>query len=319
MDVIAAPELTAWALGAVQPIGTRHMAKAFSPTTPAEERVLSLYRERNGLLDRIFYNVEPQDQAQVVAADHDQGSIIVVDPDPVKPLQFFHDPVEFLEQSIAADVAGISLSGVGSSSIGAVGLARDVAAVKQVPVAAIVSGYGLDDVVYEGMGGWLFLRETNRLEFAAQQVTNFAATFANLPMLKTQISLMDSMGSGPDLFTLKCLLRSPRIGRLRWVVGHSKGNLLISSAISELVMEGAEEGANLAARLAEVRIVLFGALSALPPNVGRQHQIIGDMDALGWTNSRLNIVHKLVRGAMHHLNPQIPFAMPARKELALID
>jgi hypothetical protein len=79
------------------------------------------------------------------------------------------------------------------------------------------------------------------------------------------------------------------------------------------------EGADLAARLAEVRIVLFGALSALPADIGQQHQIIGNMDALGWINSRLNVDHKLVRGAMHHLNPHIPFAMPARSELALVN
>jgi hypothetical protein len=315
MNVITAAGRTAPELSVPERIATRQLAKAFSSRTPSEERALSLYRERNGLLDRLFYNVEPRDQAQVIAADHDQGSIIVVDPDPAKDLLYFHDPVEFLEKAVAADVGGLSLSGVGSSAIGAVGLARDVAAVKQVPIAAIVSGYGLDDVLYEAMGGWLCLRETNRLEFVAQQVSNFASALTPFPMAKTQISLMDSMGSGPDLFTLKCLLRSPRIRRLRWVVGHSKGNLLISSAISELLMEGAD----LAARLAEVRIVLFGALSALPADIGQQHQIIGNMDALGWINSRLNVDHKLVRGAMHHLNPHIPFAMPARSELALVN
>jgi hypothetical protein len=312
MNVITPRERTAVEFSAVKPATAGHLAKAFSPATPSEERVLSLYRERNGLLDRIFYNVEPQDQARVIAADHEQGSIIVVDPDPAKDLLCFHDPVEFLQHAVATDVAGITLSGVGSSAIGAVALARDVATVKKLPVAAIVSGYGMEDVVYEGMGGWLCLRETNRLEFAIQQLTNLAARITPMEMAKTQITLMDSMGSGPDLFTLKCLLRSPRLSRLRWLVGHSKGNLLISSAISELVMEGA----TIATRLAEVRIVLFGALSALPAAIGQQHQIIGAMDALGWMNSRLNVGHKLVQGAMHHLNPHIAFAMPARKELA---
>jgi hypothetical protein len=173
----------------------------------------------------------------------------------------------------------------------------------------------MDDALYEGLGGWLFLRETNRFEFAAEKFANSAAMLANLPPAKTQIEMMDSMGSGPDLVTLKCLLRSRRLPALGWLVGHSKGNLLISSAISELVMEGFD----VRAALAEVRIVLFSALSALPDNVGRQHQIIGNLDLLGWLNSRPNVAHKLVDGAMHHLNPNIPFAMPARKELALIN
>jgi hypothetical protein len=37
------------------------------------------------------------------------------------------------------------------------------------PAAAVVSGYGLNDVVSEGLGGWFCLRETNRLEFDVEQ------------------------------------------------------------------------------------------------------------------------------------------------------
>jgi hypothetical protein len=59
--------------------------------------------------------VEPQDQARVVAADHDQGSIIAVDPDPAKDLLYFHDPVELLEHDVAREIGGISISGVGGS------------------------------------------------------------------------------------------------------------------------------------------------------------------------------------------------------------
>jgi hypothetical protein len=313
MDMFAVAKLQSPAAGVVAAAVPR-MLKAVSPTTPVEERALALYRERNGILDRIFYNVEPEDEARVIALDHEQGSIILVDPDPAKDLRYFHDPVEFLQDGAADEVGAISIAGVGSSPIGAVGLARDVATVKKVPVAGIVSGYGVDDVVYEGLGGWICLRETNRLEFMAQRVTNSVAMLAGLPPLETAISLMDSIGSGPDLFTLKCLLRSRRPRKLGWLVGHSKGNLLIASAIAELVMEGAD----LQARLADVRIVLFSALSALPEGIGRPHQIIGTIDMLGWINSRLHVPCKLVQGAMHHLNPTIPFALLAREELGLI-
>jgi hypothetical protein len=42
------------------------------------------------------------------------------------------------------------------------------------------------------------------------------------------------------------------------------------------------------------------------------------MDVLGWVNSRINIHHTLVHGAMHHLNRNLPFHLNAQKELSLI-
>ncbi|MBV9247683.1 MAG: hypothetical protein JO227_00345 [Acetobacteraceae bacterium] len=172
----------------------------------------------------------------------------------------------------------------------------------------------MDDVVYEGLGGWFCLRETNRLDFAIEQFSNVLSKASLLPALKTRCEVMDSIGSGPDLFTLKCLLRSKRLHQLRWLVGHSKGNLLISTAISELELEGL----NLAKTLAEVRIVLLSALSAVPADAGQQHQIIGNMDVLGWTNSRINVQHTLVAGAMHHLNRNLPYHLNAQEQLRRI-
>jgi len=73
-----------------------------------------------------------------------------------------------------------------------------------------------------------------------------------------------------------------------------------------------------APELAEVNIAFFGALSALPGNVGQQRQFIGDMDVLGWMNSRINIAHKLVHCAMHHTSRRIPFCMDVPAQLRSI-
>ena len=131
--------------------------------------------------------------------------------------------------------------------------------------------------------------------------------------MATSINLMDSIGSGADLVNLKSIIRSRHLKRLRWLVGHSKGNLMISSAISELALEGTD-----LSELGDVRFVFLSALSALPQGLGRQYQIIGDMDVLGWMNSRVNIEHKLVHGAMHHLNRNLLFHLNAQEELSLI-
>jgi len=82
---------------------------------PAEEQILELLRQRNGALHRIFYNVEPEDDARVVQKHHQRGSIIVVPPDKDRDLLCFADAVEFLDNvPVCENVIGISVAGVGS-------------------------------------------------------------------------------------------------------------------------------------------------------------------------------------------------------------
>jgi len=46
--------------------------------------------------------------------------------------------------------------------------------------------------------------------------------------------------------------------------------------------------------------------------------IIGGLDGLGWVNSRLNVQHTLVPGAMHHLNRAIPHYLDAQAQLSAV-
>ncbi|HWT81543.1 MAG TPA: hypothetical protein VN648_22345, partial [Candidatus Methylomirabilis sp.] len=59
------------------------------------------------------------------------------------------------------------------------------------------------------------------------------------------------------------------------------------------------------------KMVLLSALTALPPGIGDQYQFIGNLDELGWINSRLNVPHTMILGAMHHLNRALPFHLDA--------
>ncbi len=309
METMSVTQLMALAM----PAPMHEIISNFTGTSPIQEKLLEVARSRNSLLDRYFYNVESEDESRVEKFKNVQGSIIIVDPDINKDLIYITDTVDFIEGGFDKEIEGVSIAGVGSSAVGAVALARDLATAKGIKVAAVVSGYGLDDVVYEGLGGWFFLRETNRLEYIVDQMKNLGAAITQIPALSQRIETLNSIGSGPDLATLKSLLKPNRLPKLKWLVGHSKGNLLISSAVSELIAEG------YALALDEVRIVMFGAISALPEGVGKsQSQVIGDLDILGWTNSRINIEHTLVHGAMHHLNRKISFYMDAQQQLKTI-
>jgi hypothetical protein len=261
----------------------------------------------NDALDRAFYNVEESDFDQVATFSGEQGSIVYVPAKRSAPLEECADATELFEKH--PDVGAISVAGVGSSAVGAAGLARDVADATGLPVAAVVSGSGALDVVWQGMGGWMFLREDNQLEFFLEKTRNAFLAAGMVPGFVPWIDSWDSIGSGPDTVTLKSLLRKDRLKKLKWVVGHSKGNLVISSAISELVLE---EGLM---DMKDVDLVLLSAVTALPPDVGRQHQYLGALDVLGMVNSRLAVPYESVPGATHTLNRQLPFHLDAVAEI----
>jgi len=271
---------------------------------------------RHRLADRIFYNLSERDEQQISDLFRDteptQGSIVLVPASQEDPLIPYPDAVSLLEDHAHREKVGaVSVAGVGSSVYGAVGLARDVANATGLSIAAIVAGYGMDDLMYEAMGGWFCMREVNQWEFISEQMrAGLAATVGVMGALP-EIEIWDSAGAGPDLATAKALLRDGRLPNLKLVVGHSKGNLVLSGALGELVCEKAHM------HLSEIEIVLFSAISALPSDVGRrQTQIIGMLDGLGWTNSRIGIPFKPVPGAMHHLNRKLPLHLDAEAELA---
>jgi hypothetical protein len=53
------------------------------------------------------------------------------------------------------DVDIASITGVGSSALGSAALAWDISFAIERPVLAIVPGYGVADVVLQGLGGWV--------------------------------------------------------------------------------------------------------------------------------------------------------------------
>ncbi|MGA7412239.1 MAG: hypothetical protein WBW33_17310 [Bryobacteraceae bacterium] len=277
------------------------------------QRVRAMLRPGNRGLDSFFYNVRPKDEAQLAARESaPQGSIVVVMPDPDQPLVFFPDVVGFMSDKIHKDVGAISVAGLGSSSVGAVGFARDVATATGLPVAAIASGYGLDDLMFEAVGGAFTLPLVNMTEWWFEQMRHSFAAIGFVPGLLANIEDLDAAGAGPDLGAAKSLMRPKRLPNLQWVVGHSKGNLALAGALAELACEDTDY------RLPGVNIVLLSALTALPPHVGHPHQFIGSLDAFGKLNSRLNIKHKEVPGAMHHLNTKLPYALNAVEQIRSI-
>lgn len=273
----------------------------------------------NELADEYFYNVNEEDKQAV----HEQiseagvviaGSIVYVEPD--MPPKFFPDVYSFLtsRDHESETVRALCVPGVGSSVLGAVGLARDVSVARNLPVAGVVAGYGLRELVNDSWGGAFYFREINTLEFVLENARrSFSTLVAGLDLLPA-IETYDSLGGGTTIQSVKALLRDGRLRNLEFLVGHSKGNLVLSGALGELVCERANIDS-----LDKTSIVLLSAICALPKVGKKQVQIIGLLDPLGWANSRLCMVpDRIVANAAHHLNRKIPLCLDAVSELASI-
>jgi hypothetical protein len=271
----------------------------------------------NETLDEYFYNVSEGDKRAVHAETKEAGVVIagsIVYLAPGGRPVFFPDVHAFLTSSESKTVQAVCIPGVGSSALGAVGLARDVARARNVPVAGVVAGYGFRELVNDTLGGAVYFREINELEFVLENMRRgLSSAVAGLGLLP-DIETYDSLAGGPTIQSMKALLRDRRLPKLEFLVGHSKGNMVLSGALSELVCENAP-----ITQLENVTIVLLSAVCALPEVGKAQAQIIGALDGLGWLNSRLAITpSKIVPFAGHHLNREIPFYLDAVSELASI-
>ena len=180
-------------------------------------------------------------------------------------------------------------------------------------MAGVVTGYGLTDLVSEGLGGWFFFGGIDRfkhgLDLAIDRWTN-----GRLPSLAGAEAFDRPAVSLPlsDVGAVMDLLRaaSGYLPNLRWLVGHSKGNAIIDFALERYVRELRGAASPL---FDDLEVVTLSAVVALPEEFRRVHQVIGSIDGFGRLNSRLGIEHETVDNAWHHLNRALPAHFDAVK------
>jgi hypothetical protein len=86
-----------------------------------------------------------------------EGSVLLIDATKAPYVHKYQSVKKFLESPYqeTRDVDIASITGVGSSALGSAALAWDISVAIERPVLAIVPGYGVADVVLQGLGGWL--------------------------------------------------------------------------------------------------------------------------------------------------------------------
>ena len=277
-----------------------------------------LLRAGNNVLDLLFYDVHAIPAAtrrSLLRWSDPDGSILVVHPGDGdrREVSHFEHVEDFLASADAGKLDVVAIAGVGSSALGTAALAANAADALGRPVVGIVSGYGLADAVAEGLVGWFVLRPLNQLR---QLVDSW---FAPLTPALRRIST-DTQPNGdphrlvayvrglPETDCLDLLLALPK-SPLAVMVGHSKGNLSIATALDNLPQE---EWRKLCPRL---EVTTLGALVELPASLAEIRQFMGMLDAFGLMNSTLPQAAVLVPWATHTLNTRLPFHLAARDAL----
>jgi hypothetical protein len=245
------------------------------------------------------------------ALSNPEGAILIVSAQGPPFVTPFDDVTKFLQHAKEHSVAieSVSITGVGSSALGSAAFAWNLSTALGEPVAAIVPGYGVADVVEQALGGWFGFGMYN---FWVKQLTQEvlartapAAALIGRRLMKSAPGHVEA-GNGVPLFrrgngssdVLHSLLSAlPGIRRL---FGHSKGALVIHNAVEGLPVE----------TTSRLQIVTFGCpIDESAPPVAGFHQVLGRLDGLGWLNAWGNPPDLQIT-SLHTTNSFIPLSMP---------
>jgi hypothetical protein len=287
----------------------------------------------NTALDFIFYDV-PTLRAALAAKDapmeargkkppsriiafdalsDPEGSLLLIDATTAPYVHKYKSVKKFLESPYqeTRDVDIATITGVGSSALGSAALAWDISVALQKPVLAIVPGYGIADVVLQGLGGWFAFGLHDFLDSKTLIQTGLATASPETARIGRNLTASTpqepTAPGGAPIFrhgsgssdALHALLED-RATPFRLLVGHSKGALQINNAIQSLPAE----------RTQGLRVVTLGC--PIGENVAGvdYHQYLGLFDALGQLNAWGHWPDHWPP-TWHSTNPVLPPAMAA--------
>jgi hypothetical protein len=165
---------TASTLGAAQ-VGRAAALPSRLREAPARTTLLEGVRQRNALLDALFYDIGVVSQEEASAISPwlaAEGAILIVPPSGAGSLILCPSLDDFVSAG-GEDVRVLAVAGVGSSALGSAAFARNVADATGTKVAAVVSGYGLADVAAEALGGFFWFGGINSIRHLFEGLDRF--------------------------------------------------------------------------------------------------------------------------------------------------
>lgn len=277
--------------------------------SPARNLALEGLRQRNLALDALFYDIKvitPEEAFYISDSLAAEGAIMIVPPSGGATISLCETVDEFVLRG-GNKVRALAVAGIGGSALGAAAFARNVADAIQGPVAVVVSGYGIADVITEACGGLFFFGHLRGLR-------PFLETFDDLagrPKVGAH-GVGSAARTSLDTRTVQALLADPRLS-FHLLVGHSKGNLVLSAALHDLCKQDETRIATLARN---VKIVTIGTRIAMPPTFSDVVDVMGEWDWFGEINSRPFIhADRRIAHAWHHTNTDMNGHLPVTSTL----
>jgi len=270
----------------------------------------------NTALDSLFYDVgtlTEKERRALTAQSKTEGVILEVGPSHDRSLRIWPG-IEACD-GLRTGYAALSVAGVGSSAVGAAALARNVADALGGPVLGVVSGLGLADLGSEAMGGFFLFGGLNALRHAGNSLEPWH--WMTPPALRPRDPghTFRMARDSADVKAIRELLGEGGV-KVPWLVGHSKGNLVLSEALYAL---RETDRRRFRASAADMRVITLSARIAMPSQIDRVIDVMGELDTFGALNSRPDIpVDVSVPRAWHHTNTRLPFHLPVTKVLSRI-
>ncbi|MCM2477457.1 cell envelope biogenesis protein OmpA [Rhizobium sp. CG5] len=281
---------------------------------PMRNAALEFWRLRNTGLDALFYDIKAlsaEETFYISDAIAAEGLIMIVPPTGGGMLTLCDSVDEYLLRG-GRDVHVLAVAGIGGSAAGAAAFARNVADAVGAPVAAVVSGYGLGDILTEAMGGAFFFGPLGFLRNDLEVIDDMVGRPHFGAYRERHLEVETPRRASLDADTVETLLAHPDL-RFTLLTGHSKGNLVLSEALYALKQTAPERLATLGQK---ARIVTFGARITMPPAFADVVDVLGEFDWYGELNSRPRIETDLrVPRAGHSTNTDLPLCLMVTRTL----
>ncbi|MCF1463863.1 cell envelope biogenesis protein OmpA [Agrobacterium vitis] len=282
---------------------------------PLRNAALEPWRLRNSSLDALYYDIRAltSDEAFYISdALAAEGLIMIVPPTGQGMLTLCETVDEYLLRG-GREVRAMAVAGIGGSAAGAAAFARNVADAIKAPVCAVVSGYGLGDVVAEALGGAFFFGPLGFLRPNFEMIDDLVGRPQFGAYQRRPKPSQPPRRTSLDADTVQALLCHPDL-RFNLVTGHSKGNLIVAEALNAIEKEAPERLTILAERL---QIITFSTRVGLPAPFSPPLAIIGELDWYGELNATAKVTNIVrVARAGHSTNIALPGALKITDLLA---
>lgn len=307
---------TAFALGLTQfarslsfPERVRHRTMRNAALEP--------WRLRNAGIDALYYDVKAltSDETFYISDSIASEGLIMIVPPTGGGMLTLCDSVEEFSLRGGRDVRAMAVAGIGGSAIGAAAFARNVADAIDAPVAAVVSGYGLGDIVNEAIGGAFLFGWLGHVRSNLEVIDDVVGRPKLGAYGKRDEDADANRRTGLDADTVATLLSDPALS-FTLITGHSRGNRVIADALYALK---ASDPGRIETLANTARIVTFGGRIKMPEAFRDVIDVVGELDWFGEMNSRPKIAADIkVPFCGHSTNTDMPTALQVTKILGEI-